>query len=253
MVWPDDFINQIICGDAFEIMRQIPSESVDLIATDPPYESLKKWMGIGTTARMGLGKKGSGADDPNKFFQTIPNSRLPEMMNEFSRILRNNSHCYVMCDAVAVPYFFNIMKQGFDCPDACIYFDEIKAPFDNIKPLIWDKEVMGMGYHYRSQYEFILMFDKGKKKLKDLGKPDVLRFKKYRGEIPTEKPVRLFELLVSQSSDEGDIVFDPFLGSGTTAVASKLLGRNFVGIEINSEYCRIAGERLSQILEIGGK
>jgi site-specific DNA-methyltransferase (adenine-specific) len=246
LVWPSDFINKIICGDWFEISKKIPSESIDLIATDPPYESLRRWEGIGTTARMGLGRQDSKSYDPNKFFQTIPNSKLPEMMNEFSRILKKDSHCYVMCDAITIPYFFNIMKQGFNCPESCVYFDEIKSPFDNIKPLVWDKEIIGMGYHYRCQYEFILMFDKGKRKLKDLGKPDILKFKKYRGEVPTEKPIRLFELLISQSSEQGNIVLDPFLGSGTTAIASKLNNRNFIGIEINPDYCKIAEERLAQ-------
>jgi len=89
------------------------------------------------------------------------------------------------------------------------------------------------------------MFDKGKRRLKDLSIPDILKFKKYIGEVPTEKPIRLFELLIKQSSNEGDVILDPFIGSGTTAVACKELNRNYIGIEINPEYCKIARRRVN--------
>jgi len=257
MNWPQDFIETvgiepyyhdesgiIYCGDCLEIMPKMSLESIDLITTDPAYESLRRWEGIGTTARMGFGRKDSKSYDPAKFFQTIPNKKLNDLTHLCSQLLKPNSHCYIMCDAITIPYFFNIMGQRFNCPEGCIYKDDLKPPFDNMKPLIWDKEIMGMGYHYRCQYEFVLMFDKGKRKLKDLGKSDILKFKKYKGEVPTQKPIRLFELLITQSSDEDDIILDPFLGSNTTGVASILHNRRYIGIEISEAYCKIAKERI---------
>ena len=244
----EDIINKIHCADCLEFMKDIPDKSVDLVLTDPPYESLNRWKGIGTTARMGLGRKDSKSYNPSKFFGTISNEKLFGIMEEFYRILKKDTHCYVMCDNVTLPYFFNMMGMGFGCP-LCIYRDDFTIKFNNLKPLIWDKENIGMGYHYRCRYEFILMFDKGKRRLKDLSIPDILKFKKYIGEVPTEKPIRLFELLIKQSSNEGDVILDPFIGSGTTAVACKELNRNYIGIDNKPEYCEIARKRINATTE----
>ncbi|WP_140145178.1 DNA-methyltransferase, partial [Vibrio parahaemolyticus] len=90
-----------------------------------------------------------------------------------------------------------------------------------------------MGYHYRARHEYILFFEKGKRKLNDLGVPDILQSKRvYRG-YPTEKPVDLLEVLISQSSTEDELVMDPFFGSGSTLVAAKKLNRNYIGCDIS--------------------
>lgn len=241
----EDSAVQIYLGDCRDILPHLPK--VDLVLTDPPYESMRRWEGIGTTARMGMGHKGSGSDDPNKFFKTISNEELGFVLQQIYDVLKNNCHAYIMCDAITLPYLY--YYQGFRKPcNPCIYLDDNAiVPFSNMKVLVWDKEVMGMGYHYRSQYELIVMFDKGKnRRLADLSKPDVLRFKRYQGEVPTQKPQRMFELLISQSTNEGELILDPFLGSGTTVVAAKDLGRKAIGIEISEKYCEIAAKRMAQ-------
>ena len=241
----------IYCADCRLVLPYISDKSIDLVLTDPPYETMLKWEGIGTTARMGMGKKGTSADAPSKFFKVIRNSELPFFLKEFYRILEMKRHCYVMCDDDTLPYIFQCLGKGWHCPEGCLHWygeeDEPFTKFTNLKLLIWDKELLGMGYHYRCQYEFIIMLDKGKnRRLKDLTKPDVLRFKRYNGEVPTEKPMRLFELLIYQSSNESEIIIDPFLGSGTTLACAKRLGRKGIGIEIEERYCRIAKDRLAQ-------
>ena len=93
---------------------------------------------------------------------------------------------------------------------------------------------IGMGYHYRAKYEFVLFFEKGKRKLNNLGIADVLECKRvYRG-YPTEKPVSLLETLITQSSSEGDMVIDPFFGSGSTLVAANNLNRKAMGCDISN-------------------
>ena len=82
------------------------------------------------------------------------------------------------------------------------------AGFRVWKPLVWDKCTIGMGYHYRSRYELILFFEKGKRKLADLGISDVIAEKRIHKGYPTEKPVRVNEILISQSSAVGEIVID---------------------------------------------
>ncbi len=235
--------NTIIIGDCFETMREIPKESVDLILTDPAYESLRRWEGIGTTARMGLGKKGSNADDPSKFFPTISNDDLPDLVQEFDRILKPSRHIYIMCDFETLKILYSVaIGEGVFAPVGYHWL----AP---CKPLIWDKMAMGTGYTYRQQYEFILMLWKGPKKrqLNDLSIPDILRFKRVAGKdklIPTQKPIELFELLISQSTQEGESVFDPFYGAGTTMVAADRLKRLWFGCDIQQKCWELAWHRI---------
>jgi len=123
--------------------------------------------------------------------------------------------------------------------------------FEACKPLIWDKIAPGLGYTYRATYEFIFLLWKGptKRPLNNLGISDILRFKKIAGNaktVPTQKPLELFKLLISQSSCENEVVLDPFMGSGTTLVAAKHLRRKAIGIEIEEKYCALAVKRLSQ-------
>ena len=225
--------NKIVRQDAFEFLKGLPDDSVDCIVTAPPYESLRKWEGIGTTARMGLGQKGSGSDDPEKFFPTIPNSRILELLDEFYRALKTERHVYVMCDGDTLPTMFDAVGYG-----------KAMRKWKNLKLLIWDRINLGRGYHYRSRHEYIVMLDKGKnRRLNDLSVPDVLAFKKDGNEVPTQKPVALFSVLIRQSTRPGELVLDPFMGAGTAAVAAKACGRNFVGSDIDQEHVDIGNRR----------
>ena len=105
---------------------------------------------------------------------------------------------------------------------------------------------MGMGYHYRCRYEFILFFEKGKRKLKSLSIPDILPAKRVRQGYPTEKPVGLCETLVRQSSAPGDMVLDPFMGSGSAGVAATRLGRQFAGNDIGEAALALAAQNLER-------
>jgi len=199
---------------------------------------------------MGMGKKGTSADDPDKFFATISNEDLGVVLAEIYRVLKDNRHAYVMCDNLTLPYFYYYTGFRFPC-EPCIYADSGGVvAFQNIKPLVWDKVSMGMGYHYRCRYEFIVMLDKGKnRRLNDLSKPDVLTFKRVEGKarlVPTQKPLRLFQLLVSQSTEPGEVVLDPFMGSGTTGVACVLEGRSFIGMDIEKHCLDIARKRIKE-------
>ena len=235
-------------GDCLELMKDIPDESVDAVVTDPPYESMRRWEGIGTTARMGMGQKGTNADDPNKFFATITNAQLAEFLAEIYRVLKDNRHAYVMCDHITLPFLYFYIEPQVFC-EPCIY-GEFKIPFSNIKPLVWDKMTMGMGYHYRGRYEFVVMLDKGKnRRLHDLGISDVLQFKRVAGNaqlVPTAKPLGLMELLIKQSSEINELILDPFMGSGTTGVACVNTGRNFIGIEIDENRYDIAVKQVAE-------
>nr|HEX4317718.1 DNA methyltransferase [Kofleriaceae bacterium] len=103
---------------------------------------------------------------------------------------------------------------------------------------------IGMGYHYRARYECILFFEKGKRKLDDLGVADIIEHKRIVGGYPAEKPPAVSEVLIKQSSDRGQVVIDPFTGSGSVGVAALMQGREFWGNDLCHEAVDIARERL---------
>lgn len=199
-------------ADAFEWLAAQQPESVDLMITDPPYESLEKHRARGTTTRLKHSKSSS-----NDWFATIPNARLAELCRLAWRVLKPDSHFYLFCDQETM-FVVKPMAEA--------------AGFKFWKPLVWDKETIGMGYHYRCCYELILFFEKGKRRLGDLGVPDVLMATRVRNGYPTEKPVSLIRTLVRQSSSPGQLVIDPFMGSGSTAIAAADEGRRFSGCDV---------------------
>src|SRR5262245_49132169 len=128
-----------------------------------------------------------------------------------------------------------------------------QAGFRFWKPLVWDKCTIGMGYHYRARYEFILFFEKGKRRLNDLGTADVISCPRLRGGYPAEKPPEVSEVLIAQSSQPGELVADPFMGSGSVGVAAARLGRRFAGNDLNPEAVAHAAHRLKQVAGIEAK
>jgi site-specific DNA-methyltransferase (adenine-specific) len=216
--------------DAVEWLLNLPPESVDLVITDPPYESLEKHRAIGTTTRLKHSKASS-----NDWFRIFPNSRFPELFAAVFRVLRRNSHFYLFCDQETM-FVAKPLAQA--------------AGFRFWKPLVWDKRKIGMGYHYRSRYEFILFFEKGKRKLSDLSVPDVIECPRIVNGYPTEKPAAIAEILVRQSSSSTDCVADPFMGSGSVGVAAVALGRRFLGNDISEVAVDLAHERIERA-EVG--
>jgi site-specific DNA-methyltransferase (adenine-specific) len=212
--------------DAVAWLREQPSESIDLLITDPPYESLEKHRAIGTTTRLKHSKSSS-----NDWFSIFPNARFAELFKEAHRVLKRNTHFYLLCDAETM---FVAKPEGE------------QAGFKFWKPLVWDKRTIGMGYHYRARYEFILFFEKGKRRLNDLGIPDVISVPRIRGGYPAEKPPEVAEVLINQSSSPGEIVADPFMGSASVGVAALRLGRRFLGNDLNAEAVAVAATRLRE-------
>lgn len=216
-------------GDAFEWLRKIPDGEVDLVLTDFPYASLEKHRATGTTTRLSKSKASS-----NEWFGVIPNSRLPELCAEYYRVLKPATHCYLFCDdETSDPLRKAAVDAGFYC----------------WKRLVWNKQAMGMGYHYRAQYEFILFLEKGKSKwipeegkvfhgtrqLKNRGVADVLSATRIKSAdaYPTEKPLSILETLVLNSTEEGELVVDPFMGSGVAGEAAISNNRYFWGCDLS--------------------
>jgi site-specific DNA-methyltransferase (adenine-specific) len=212
--------------DAVAWLERLPSGSVSLAITDPPYESLEKHRAIGTTTRLKHSKASS-----NDWFAIFPNARFDELFTQLYRVLAKNSHLYLFCD----PETMFVAKPAGE-----------RAGFKFWKPLIWDKLRIGMGYHYRARYECILFFEKGKRKLNDLGVADVISAPRIINGYPAEKPVSVSEVLVQQSSVAGELVIDPFMGSGSAGVAAVRHNRAFMGNDLCREAVEITERRLRE-------
>jgi len=211
-------------ADAVSWLRALPAASVDLVVTDPAYESLEKHRAIGTTTRLKHSKASS-----NDWFRIFPNARFGELFAAIYRVLKKNAHFYLFCDA-------ETMFVAKPLAEA--------AGFKFWKPLIWDKRRIGMGYHYRARYECILFFEKGKRRLANLGVPDVIEVPRVHNGYPTEKPVAVADVLVRQSTSPGELVIDPFMGSGAFGVAAIQADRSFAGTDVSSEAHQVAMRRL---------
>ena len=168
--------------DAVAWLRELPADSADLVITDPAYESLEKHRAIGTTTRLKHSKASS-----NDWFSIFPNARFPELFSEVHRVLKKDTHFYLFCD----PETMFIAKPLAE-----------QVGFKFWKPLIWAKEKIGMGYHYRALYECVLFFEKGKRKLNNLGVADIIRAPRINGGYPAEKPVQVSEVLVTQTTHD---------------------------------------------------
>jgi site-specific DNA-methyltransferase (adenine-specific) len=215
--------------DAVDWLRAIPAASVDLVVTDPPYESLERHRAIGTTTRLKHSKASS-----NDWFSIFPNTRFHELFAQIHRVLRRDAHFYLFCDQETMFVAKPIAEA---------------VGFKFWKPLIWDKRRIGMGYHYRARYECVLFFEKGKRRLANLGIADIIEAPRVHDGYPTEKPVAVGEVLVQQSSSPGDLIVDPFMGSGAFGVAAIRTGRNFAGTDTCAGAVQVSAHRL---IEAGG-
>lgn len=224
---------KLINGNCLDTLKNIPNESIDLIVTDPPYP---------TTSRGNAGNSGGmlqkDINKKGKVF-TYNNINCKEYAPEFYRLLKDGSHCYVMTNHI------NLIDMLNTFTDVGFHF---------IKSLIWNKGNKIMGQYYMSQYEYILFFRKGKgKKINNCGTSDILSIpnkktkdKDGKNIHDTEKPIELMEVFVVNSSQENELVIDPFMGVGSTGLACIKNNRNFIGIEIDENYFNIAKSRLEE-------
>jgi DNA modification methylase len=358
-------------SDAVAWLRTLPSDAIDLLITDPPYESLEKHRAIGTTTRLKHSKSSS-----NDWFSIFHNERFPELFAEVYRVLRRNTHFYLFCDpetmfvakplaeaagfkfwkpliwdkclgpdtrlwtergvvrmadvrvgdrvaipeggttevrakrrtrvaalrlalsdgttvvasrehifvlpdarqveaatlAVGQPLLTRPIRRRTIDPVTQLYATELVQDarpmrIEAIEDLgeqelidisIEDRDELfllangvvthnckiGMGYHYRARYECILFFEKGKRKLSDLGVADILQASRISGGYPAEKPSAVSEVLIKQSTEPGQLVIDPFMGSGSVGVAALTHGRMFLGNDLCKEAVDITRGRL---------
>ena len=219
--------NVIYNEDCIKVMKRLPDNSVDLIVTDPPY-----LMGYKTNYRQ---------NKEHNFCSKILNDDNPNLVKNYIkesyRILKNNSAIYCFANSNRIGFF----KQ------------EIEKYFNIKNIIVWVKNNHTAGdlkAQYGKKYEFIIYANKGRCEIKGKRLTDVWFFDRVSGNKQihqNQKPLELIKTCIKKSSNENDIVFDGFMGSGTAAVASKLLNRKFIGCELNGTEYYKALKRIGKI------
>lgn len=201
-------LNKIILGDCIQIMKEMPSRCVDLIVTDPPY---------GDNVAYGWNNK------------TIKNNDNPLInclaLVEMYRVLKLNSSLYLFTNWKHYPFLTGFLSRY--------------TKFKIRHLLVWKKHNFGLGWVFRHQYELILVLEKGKPKYNLTNFSDVQtasHINHNKLNHPHEKPLDLLKKMILHSSKEGDVVLDPFAGSGSTCKACEGLGRKWIGIELDERW-----------------
>ena len=241
---------------AVEALARLLPSSVDLVLTDPAYESLERHRKHGTTTRL---KQSEGSS--NEWFPIFPNAQLPDLLRGMYRVLKPERHSYVLCDEETADIVKVIAEEtGFYVWKTLVWVKTLSA---SVGEPVGDRGTWtaagvaaaqvrrGMGYHFAASTERIVFLEKrsapyvraappgmfggsdrfapkkdppGRGRKVMGGECDVLFAPRVTG-YPTEKPVNLLRKLVWASTEHGELVVDPFCGSGSTGEAAVGLGR----------------------------
>ena len=257
-------MNQLYQGDNLTILRNMPDASVDLICTDPPFNTGKDWGAFSDKWEGGL-----------KGYLKFMEARVIEMQ----RVLKSTGSLYLHCDPTASHYLkvmldsvFGIKQfrreiiwtfgspSGFKTNtknwvrnhDVIFYYAVSDNPTFNKLYVPYSKDYLSRFRKTDEEGKYYLR-DGKKRRLKKgfrIGStwqiPIINNMAKERLGYPTQKPLALYERMIKASSNQHDIVLDPFAGSGTTLDAAHTLGRQWIGIDIGDEAISVIQDRLRQ-------
>ncbi len=246
-------------GDCLSVMASIPDESVDFVFADPPYhlsnDGLSVASGKAVSVNKGAWDKSRGLMDDFEFHR--------DWLAEARRILKSNGtlavsgtyHSIYRCGFALEQLDFRILNE-------IVWFKPNGAPNLTGRNFAASHEtVIWASKNRKSQhvfnYEVMKQYEAGSDVLRNAGKqmrdvwsiPTTPLREKLHGKHPTQKPLELLRRLVLGCTQEGDLVLDPFVGSGTTGVAAVSLGRRFIGIDTDSQFLELSRKRIA---EVGG-
>ena len=221
-------------GDARELIKQLPDKSVDLIFTDPPYNLSPYSSG---NIKMSWRKEFN-----NDLAEWDKENFIPlEWADEFRRILKPNGNIFAFCS-------YNLIGKWHEA------FDPL---FDTFQFVVWHKtnpppKLYRAGF-LNSCELIVCMWNKGH--IWNFGRQNEMhnfiespicmgRERVKNPTHPTQKPLKILNKIIEIASHQSDVVFDPFMGVGSTGVSAVQLSRNFIGFEVNPEYFAVAKERI---------
>lgn len=231
-------------GDCREVLPLLERSSVRLCWTDPPYGHGNQ-DGDLQAARVRDDVKGARKKAAKPIHSDRPDAMRETLQGSMPLIapLMCRDCCCCCCAGGGGPTVtFAWLAQQMDC-----------APWSFFHAVIWDKSSRGhgLGWRFRRNYEFVMVSHLRTGSLAwtddDVAVPNIVHFHPTRYEHhPNEKPVPLVSHFIALTTEMGELVLDPFMGSGTTLVAAKQMGRCAIGIEMSEEYCEEAARRLEQ-------
>lgn len=246
----DKYLNKIALGDCLQLFRSIPDNSIDITFADPPFNLKKKY---------------NGYKDSLEFQEYL--SWCKEWINEMVRITKPTGSIFIHNIPKWLTYYTAFLNELADFKH-WISWDAPSGPMGKtLQPshygiLYYAKDIKQNRFfeirypHKRCRKCGYLLKDYGGKKagLHPLGPlvsdvwTDIHRIKhnKYRDEHPCQLPIHLLERIILMSTDENDIVLDPFVGTGTTVLAAKKLGRQYIGFDIDKKYVEITKNKLER-------
>ncbi|MDR2462082.1 MAG: site-specific DNA-methyltransferase [Mycoplasmataceae bacterium] len=247
----------VILGDSLIELKKIKSNSVDLIFSDPPYflsnNGISCQNGKMVSVNKGKWDKSNGFKQNVKFHRT--------WIKECKRILRPSGsiaisgtyHSIYQCGYILQELGFKILNDitWFKPNGApCLACKNFTASHETI---IWACKSESTKHTFN--YEKLKKWDVSKDQINHYGKqmrsvwsiPLTPQSEKIHGKHPTQKPLELLKRIIAAASNEGDTILDPFMGSGTTGVAAKILKRNFIGIEMEKTYVDLANKRINTL------
>lgn len=214
-------LNTIYNMDCVEGLREMENKSIDLVLTDPPY-------GIDLKPQ----RKTSKFKD-----EVISNDQnldwLPNFVDVLKEKVKDDFVGYIFCN-----------WQNYD-----IFKKEFEKKFIIKNLIVWDKMWFGMGNNWRPNHEFIMVICNKNFKTKSKNNENILRHRRIHPSKLShscEKPLSLLEKLINESSEKGDIVFDGFLGSGSTIEACLNTNRNYIGFELDENYYKVSLDRIKK-------
>lgn len=222
-------LNKVYNTDALSMMDDLIEEGfqADLLVTDPPYKTI---TGGDSNGANSVRPKGM-LNGNRKLFAHQNNIKISDWMPKVYQCLKDGSHAYIFTNSLNLNEMLN---------------EALKAGFKLHNILVWEKNNCTPSQYYMKNCEYVLFLRKGKAKwINNIGdSKTVHQFNNIIGnkKHPCEKPVDLLKFYIANSSNENDIVFDPFIGSGNTGVAALELNRQFLGIEIDAAYSDIANK-----------
>lgn len=212
--------NYVYQGDCIELLKSLPSNSIDSVITDPPYN-------INLKPQRGLTDSIQNDDMSEEEFTSF----LENVFTEINRVLKEDSFLIIFTGWSTIPLFRNVLDKLF-----------------TLKSMpIWVKNNFGIGYYTRPQYEPCFLYLKGSPKPLEKPVSDVWHFNRLLApEHSCQKPVKMMRFIVKTFTKENDIVLDPFAGSGSTIVACKQTNRRWVGAELEGKYIGLINKQLGQ-------
>ena len=241
---------KLFCGDCLQLLPQFPQNSIDMIFADPPYflsnGGITCHAGKMVSVDKGMWDVSHGIEENHKFNLA--------WLSECQKVLTKNGVIWVSGTAhIIFSVGFAMQQLGFKILNDIIWFKPNASPNLSCRYFTHSTEtVIWAAKNQRSKhifnYELMKQLGNGKQMRNLWEIPPPQPKEKTRGKHPTQKPLKLLERILLASTNEGDVVLDPFNGSGSTGIAALRLGRKYMGIEISEEYLALTIARLEDEL-----